>query len=207
VADLYLGRDSPEATAAAGAPDKVAAAAPALTAAELQELAGTYREPATGLVRRVTLRDARLVIDTFDDAYELQPIGPRRFRLADAPEVEVEFERRGAQPRLRETSGSRPSLVFELVEPVQPSTADLAAYAGTYDSEELETTYALAIEAGRLALRDRRREVGALVPTVHDEFALGSMALRFDRDGSGRVTGFRLGQGRIRNLRFIRRSQ
>ena len=39
---------------------------------------------------------------------------------------------------------------------------------------------------------------------VRDEFTEGSMVVRFERDGEGRPSGFLLGQGRIRNLRFGR---
>jgi hypothetical protein len=52
-----------------------------------------------------------------------------------------------------------------------------------------------------------RRLGGALAPSVRDEFTLGSMVLRFERDAQGRPAAFRLGQGRIRNLRFARREE
>jgi hypothetical protein len=52
-----------------------------------------------------------------------------------------------------------------------------------------------------------RRLKGALVPSVRDEFTLGSMVLRFEKNAQGRPAGFRLGQGRIRNLHFARREE
>ena len=84
------------------------------------------------------------------------------------------------------------------------SAADLAAYAGRYYSDELDTTYTLEVKDGALALAARRLN-GTLVPSARDEFTLGSMVLRFARDAEGRPSGFHLGAGRVRNLHFTRR--
>jgi CubicO group peptidase (beta-lactamase class C family) len=84
------------------------------------------------------------------------------------------------------------------------SAAELAAYAGRYYSEELDTTYTLQVEEGTLALAARRLN-GTLVPSARDEFTLGSKVLRFERDAQGRPSGFRVDAGRIRNLRFERK--
>ena len=86
---------------------------------------------------------------------------------------------------------------------VDLSPAELSAYAGRYHSGELDTTYALEVKEGRLVLSGRRVG-GALTATARDEFTQGPMVLRFERDVQGRPTAFRLGQGRIRNLRFKR---
>jgi CubicO group peptidase (beta-lactamase class C family) len=100
-------------------------------------------------------------------------------------------------------AGARSSPVDGVV-PAHPSPPELAAYAGRYYSEELDTTYVVEVEDGRLALRGRRVG-GALTPAGRDEFTRDALVLRFERDGGARPSGFRLGQGRIRNLRFTRR--
>jgi hypothetical protein len=83
-----------------------------------------------------------------------------------------------------------------------PSTTDLAAFAGTYFSPELETTYSLTVENGRLVLQRRRARI-ALMPTTTDAFSARGVQFRFTRE-NGRVTGFAVDAGRTRNLRFDR---
>ena len=204
VAEIHLG-------SALGPPDDAAAepkdarAPAALGPAELRLLAGTYREPAGGTVRRVRFEDGGLKVDAFGSTYALTAVGGRRFRLDDGPaDLTLEFEDGSGGRRLREGAAPRPVTVFEAVEPANPTAAELAAYAGRYYSPELDTTYVLETKDGGLAL-SARRVGGALVPSVRDEFTVGSMVLRFERDAQGRPAGFRLGQGRIRNLRFTRK--
>lgn len=84
---------------------------------------------------------------------------------------------------------------------------DLATFAGRYFSEELETIYTLAVEEGELVVRHRRF---APVTLAHakDETFTGSFPITemtFERDGSGRVTGFRVGNVRARDIWFERR--
>jgi CubicO group peptidase (beta-lactamase class C family) len=83
------------------------------------------------------------------------------------------------------------------------SAAELAAYAGRYYSDELDTTYTVEVKDGTLRLVGRRLG-GELTPSGHDAFVQEEMTLQFERDAQGRPSGFRLGQGRVRNLRFLR---
>jgi CubicO group peptidase (beta-lactamase class C family) len=84
------------------------------------------------------------------------------------------------------------------------SAARLAELAGEYRSEELETTWRLSVDGDRLMVTGggARR---ALRSQGDDRFSSGSQTLRLQRDTTGRVTGFLLDAGRVRNLRFVRR--
>jgi CubicO group peptidase (beta-lactamase class C family) len=82
-----------------------------------------------------------------------------------------------------------------------PAANELTRYAGRYESPELETTYTLSVENGKLMLRRRRSEPIALTPTTSDTFTAEGITYRFDRD-KGRITGFVVDAGRTRNLRF-----
>ncbi|HWM94578.1 MAG TPA: CocE/NonD family hydrolase, partial [Thermoanaerobaculia bacterium] len=90
-------------------------------------------------------------------------------------------------------------------EPFSPTPADLAAYVGSYFSEELDATYTLAIEEGRLVSRTGRQNHQApLEPVSPDAFGKPDGALlRFSRSGK-EVTGFSIEAGRARNLGFSR---
>ena len=203
VAEIHLGSALGPAEEAHGPGGSRTAAAPA--GDELRRLAGLYRDPASGSVRRVQVEDGRLKIQAFGTTYALVPAGGRRFTLDDGPAgLTLDFEDAPEGRRIRERSTSLPDAVWNAFEPVRPTAADLAGYAGRYYSAELDTTYTLEVKDGWLTLAARRRG-GPLAPSVRDEFTLGSMVLRFDRNAHGRPSGFLLGAGRVRNLRFERK--
>ena len=82
----------------------------------------------------------------------------------------------------------------------------LAALAGSYQSEEIGATWALAAEEGRLVLR---HPSGDRVLSPRGEtadgavFGVGAFELAFEVEG-GRATAFVLTAGRVRNVRFDR---
>ena len=88
-------------------------------------------------------------------------------------------------------------------EPFSPT--DLSPYVGTYFSEELDATYTLAVEEGRLVSRTGRQNHPApLEPVSVDAFRKpDGTLLRFSRSGK-EVDGFAIDAGRARNLGFTR---
>jgi CubicO group peptidase (beta-lactamase class C family) len=84
-----------------------------------------------------------------------------------------------------------------------PAAADLTAFAGTYYSPELETTYALRVENGKLILLRRREAALELAPTSTDTFGSRGVQFRFTRE-KGKPNGFTVDAGRTKNLRFDR---
>jgi CubicO group peptidase (beta-lactamase class C family) len=204
VAEAWLGAALAPSVEAATAGRPPRARGVTRSPAELQALAGSYRDPASGLVRRLHVEDGKLKVEAFGGTYELTPSEGRAFRLVDGPlDLEVSFEGTASGRRMHEASPRRPATVWHAVELVAPSAAELAAYAGLYYGRELDTTYTVEVKDDGLALRGRRIDA-ALRPTVRDEFTQGSMVVRFERDAQGRPTGFLLGQDRIRSLRFGR---
>ena len=103
--------------------------------------------------------------------------------------------------------GGKPN-VFDAVEPVSPSPAELEGYLGTYFSEELNHEWVLRITNDGLSMWDprTRREV-ALAPFTRDVFSSRGWRgfFTFSRDGQGRVVGFTLDASGLRNLQFVRR--
>jgi hypothetical protein len=88
------------------------------------------------------------------------------------------------------------------------ASVDLAPYLGWYLSPELETLYQIvAGDDGGLVARHARNDDAALIAVAEDEFK-GSQwffgGVRFERDETGGVSGFRLSGGRVRNLYFKR---
>lgn len=85
------------------------------------------------------------------------------------------------------------------------SAAALAAFAGQYWSEELESSMTIVQRGDTLLLRQRRHEDAVLVPqAAADSFEGRTLTLSFERDRNGAVIGFYAANGRTRDVRFAR---
>ncbi|MCG6956938.1 MAG: hypothetical protein LJF04_13190, partial [Gemmatimonadetes bacterium] len=80
----------------------------------------------------------------------------------------------------------------------------LAGFVGTYYSDELDVSYAIAQGDNGLDLTIGALGTIHLRPTSEGDFAGNALVLHFQR-ADGRATGFVLQAGRVRNLRFVRR--
>ncbi|MGH7504695.1 MAG: serine hydrolase domain-containing protein, partial [Longimicrobiales bacterium] len=81
---------------------------------------------------------------------------------------------------------------------------ELAAYAGSYYSDELDTTFRVQPIEGGIALERRSGSPIELTPRGRDLFADDGFTVRFERSAAGAITGFVLDRGRVRGLRFER---
>jgi CubicO group peptidase (beta-lactamase class C family) len=205
VADIYLANEfkASEEKKPAGA------LAPTITLTEeqLKDKVGLYRLAASGEVRRISLRDGKLRIDSFGPSMELLPLAPNRFR-ANVPNAmaaaELSFEQSANGKWMLKLTRNNRTDAFESVEAFAPTAQQLADFAGSYYSEELDTTYRLTVEDGRLTITDRNEQKIALTPTFRDAFT-GRFQSEFSRDVQGRVAGFVVHAGRIRHVKFVRR--
>lgn len=87
------------------------------------------------------------------------------------------------------------------------AAAELAEFEGDYYTTELDTTYMLRVCGDQLVAYHRRHDDIRL--TYAGDHFIGDVwffpEIRFERDGDGRVTGFRLTGNRVGNLYFERR--
>jgi len=146
--------------------------------------------------------DQRLAVAAFCNLSSIAP-GNLTRRVAD---IYLASQLRDAAPAARIASEDpAASSAPRAAAPSEPMSAErLAELVGDYRSEELETTWRLALDGDRLMVTGggARR---ALASQGADRFTSGSQSLRFQRDSTGRVTGFILAAGRVRNLHFVRR--
>ena len=84
------------------------------------------------------------------------------------------------------------------------TTAQLAEYAGDYRNDEVEATHNWKVEKGELVVYANNRRLGALEPSYKDGFTRGGSVIDVQRDSRGRIIGFVVQSGRVRNLRFTR---
>ncbi len=186
---------------------------PAPAPAEAAGFAGAYRNAVSGQLVSISVEKGVLTAAIEDKPYSLTPIAPNRYRVANPPSAwtsETVFEpgRAGARPSMKVTTtyddGEVEVETFAPVERWSPSAADVAAFAGTYASQELDTTWRVVAEGGKLVIRHRGISSEPLTPTVRDAFTIDGINLTFRR-GSGRAaSGFTLDVGRVRGVAFVR---
>ena len=171
-----------------------------MTEAELQSLVGPYFDPNTETLAPVTLRQGKLHWGQTNEP--MVPVSKGTFRMERQP-VTVAFTGSGAQLVAEvKPDGSRQVKLQRMRE--TPAAQDLQSFAGDYYSPELDVTWTVVVADGRLMLKRKRFNDSMLSSVFADAFT-GIGLLRFSRDSQGRVDGFRLGVGRVRNLRFDRR--
>jgi beta-lactamase family protein len=157
---------------------KPAAEPAALTAAQLQQAAGMYRSLVTGLP---------IVVGGERDALRGRTWA---------------FDGRGAATA---TDPYGTIEAYARVEPAKPAADQLGALAGTYSSDEAETSFIAAVERGALVLKQRPDTTITLTPLYADAFKGGPLGtVIFRRDASGRATAFSVVQDRVWDLRFQR---
>jgi CubicO group peptidase (beta-lactamase class C family) len=95
--------------------------------------------------------------------------------------------------------------------PPSLSSGELAGFAGSFFSSELDATYRFTVTDGGLMVRVEQQPALAVKPVAEDEFrvefesrgwAASPARLEFQRDGAGAVTGFSLSSGSERGLMF-----
>ncbi|PYP80397.1 MAG: hypothetical protein DMD35_04635 [Gemmatimonadetes bacterium] len=199
VARLALG---PVAPAQSPAPQR--ATAPS-DASKALGWAGVYFEPTTRQVAELTVRNGVLYTDRFTGV-RVEALGPRRARLIDSP-IELAFDSTTPHPGyvVRWSIPNRRADRFVWRAPIAPALgrAELADYAGTYTSAELDATY--RVTAGDSTLTLRTGETPGLVARAvfPDGFVSGQYTIQFVREGGG-VAGFEISHPRARGVAFVR---
>ena len=162
--------------------------------------AGLYHSPQTDAFVTLTARDGKL----FDGAVELIPTAAGVFSNASATHA---FKFDAAAPGRMVATTPTGEVKYGRVTKAQPSAAQLAAYAGSYYSEELDVGHTLAVRGGKIASSRWPGPWLPGTPTFADGFWFGGWHATFTRDANGNVTGYELTNagGRCRRIRFTRR--
>jgi CubicO group peptidase (beta-lactamase class C family) len=89
--------------------------------------------------------------------------------------------------------------------PYAPDPKDLAAYVGSYHSDEAEVAYEVALDGDALVIKRRPSTVWRLRPTAKDVFDAPPGDIAFIRGANGAVEQLSLRGSRVFDLRFERR--
>jgi CubicO group peptidase (beta-lactamase class C family) len=201
VAGIYLAEKMQPDSSAMWTVALAGAAVNELPAASLKAFSGVWRNVERGEVRRT-----RLVGDTLfsigGGRTRMEPLDGGRFRAG--PRTEIVFEGSPGAPlrMLVRTAGD--TVTYTRADTVALTPAQLAAYAGDYRNDEVEATHSWKVEKGDLVVYANNRRLGTLEPSYRDGFTRGGTVIDVQRDSRGRITGFVVQAGRVRNLRFTR---
>ena len=167
-------------------------------------LVGYYLRPGNDVPLRVVARGDDLLLLGAGAEQSLHPAGGGRFLLGGTTEVTFTPGGGGDRPPTLRVGGSaRP--VYSRAVPASPSAEALAAYAGSYYSDDLAVGYTFRVEAGRLVLWNRKLGRIPLAPTFADGFYARGWSFTFRRDDAGAVSGFTVSTSRAWNIAFGKR--
>ena len=164
--------------------------------------AGVYKF-GDGWFVSLTIEDGALMTQaTGEPKFPTQPKSDSVIWI-DAYNASMTFirDKQGAVTALRYRDQVRSKIV-----PLQPDAFKLVTYAGTYYSEELATEYKIDYVNNKLAMHHMRLGDFDLQPDFveADVFTCDMGTLKFYSE-NGKLAGFRLSRGRVKNLKFIRR--
>jgi len=169
--------------------------------AELSALAGVYWSRLSDEVVRVEVKDGAL--RSVGAPAPLVPLGDGAFRMGE--KARWRFSVASAPRELRITDYWPTPRVFTRVTSPVPAASTLAAFAGRYRIDEVDTTYTVRMTDGVLTLLWPRQKEAALEAVGGDRFVndpLGTVT--FTRTASGKVDGFTISSRRLRRVRARR---
>jgi CubicO group peptidase (beta-lactamase class C family) len=179
----------------------VAASRGTLSDAELASYVGLFRTRGSENLIRTVVRDGKLVTDL---PFSSTPTPLDSDRLRVFGQGEMIYRREGGRVRDVLVVSDGDTTRYEPVAPASPTAAQLATYAGSYWSDEIDTRFTVAARDGGLVLRTRLGEETKLSPVFEDAFTSPAGTVIFSRDARGKVSGFGIWAGRVRDVRFRR---
>ncbi|HYC50327.1 MAG TPA: serine hydrolase domain-containing protein [Gemmatimonadaceae bacterium] len=172
-----------------------------LPTTNLRPLVGVWRNVERGEVRRTRLSGDTLVA-TGGQRMPLIPLDGARFRGTSGVQIRFEGDAAAATRMIVRTAGDE--VTYLRADTATLTSAQLAEFVGSYRNDEIEATQTWKLDKGQIVVFANDRRVGALEPTYKDGFVSGGTVIDVVRDSRGRITGYVVQAGRVRNLRFSR---
>lgn len=209
IAAIYLGaKAGEEAPAVDAIPQRIQPSQP-----QSSSLAGLYAS--FGALVRLGYTDGKLQLVRSKDTLDLVLRADGTVDAGDEVRGKGEYYRiiratNGTVQALQEgraDEGGRP-IRYQRVHAVDAKRVDLNAYIGRYRSAELDATYSVYLEDGKLKARSLwSSKPLVLEPLYEDAFKGGSWMfshIGFERRGGAKARALLLSNGRARNVRFER---
>jgi hypothetical protein len=90
--------------------------------------------------------------------------------------------------------------------PFAPSAAELAAFSGTYHTDEIGT-FRIVVSGTALSVNINESPPLEFAPAHTDVFMRGMQSLTFERDAAGTITAVVLSNAAVRNVPFVKRRE
>lgn len=200
VAEIYL-ESAMTPPAAKPEASKLEGPAPEVT----KSLEGVYWNKERDAYRRFGLRDGKLFGLASATWVALTPSAGGVFSTAPGgPQIRFEKIEAGSPNLMREIlpGATGEGQIYTRVPAANLSVDDLKQYEGVYRGDEIDIPYRLSVTDGKLTVRITKHKPFVLEPLIADVFGSDSGRVRFTRDANGRVAGFMLTEGRVRDLKF-----
>ena len=166
---------------------------------ELKRFVGVWRSEKTHAPARFVIENG---VSRWSGA-RLVPMGGGQFS-AGGNQLKFTFDKDG-KPVVAETVDSDGE-VRRFVPETEwtPAPDDLASFKGDWFSEEASATFTVAVDAGKLFIKQRPVTSLAMQPIYKDHFDVQGYVVWFTRDKNGKVNGMHVGTSRMRDMPFAR---
>lgn len=208
VADIYLSDHFPE-PKAEGAPEPmISKNAVEIAPSVFEAFEGAYFLEREGAVLKLYRESGRYQAEVEGTVMEVTPSSDSTFFVR---ETDMGFiGHRGADGTIERLTAFAPRRqTARRIDPEKLwSREALQQYTGEYYSPELQTTYRIVLEDDQLIVRHRRHNDFKITPVEPDQLQAEAYFFRdvkVERNGDDEVTGLRVTNGRVRNLRFERK--
>jgi CubicO group peptidase (beta-lactamase class C family) len=186
----------------APAPPKPASGVVAPSAERQARVVGLYLKRGVDEVFEVGSKDGNLILLPWQ--LPMKHVAADTFATTMYPITFVTEGPPGPAATLNIKIFTEPEAPYDRVAAVKPTPAELDAFTGTYYSDELDVRYRIERKDSVLAVVMRRRGSMSLQPAFADGFTAPEVGtIRFTRE-KGKVTGFLVTSGRVRNVVFKR---
>lgn len=174
----------------------------------LKRYEGTYTIEQFGVQLKIELKRDTLFTEQLWNgiSFALIPVSETKFFNQEGPDLVLNFER----PKPEDKWGiaiEQGNSKFKAVQKEKfiPLPAELAAYSGTYYSDELETFYHIKVKEDRLEVSHLRHPPFEISFTEKDKAAGNAWffsQIEFTRDDEEAIKEMLVSSGRVRNVRF-----
>jgi CubicO group peptidase (beta-lactamase class C family) len=181
-----------------------------ITGVDVSGRAGLFFNEHTGDPLRLIANNGRL---TIAGGGPLVTVAADRFRIArpstnfmSNDDFELHFLSND-QVELKSMEGQTTG--YRRAQPWAPTVADLAAFTGRYESDELRAALEVAPGKGGVSARlnESPTQVLELSPVDRDTFQRGMITIRFRRDTAGKVVGLDMSNPALRKAGFMRQGE
>ena len=164
----------------------------------LEEFTGVYQGKL--LTYDMFIRDGELYLSSGRQDYQLAPFGKKKFQLNELP-ITLIYSGDGNANLTMKKGNETSRLKRVRSERYKPSSC--APYVGNYRSAELDCNYIISEKEDGLEFKRHPFDAGQALHIFSENAlrtSLGELRLRFSRDG--KIIGFILNAGRVKNIRF-----